>query len=102
MCTRYTDVRRGGDQVQVELALQPLRDDLHVQQAEEAAAEAEAQRDRGLRLVGQRGVVELQLVQRVAQLRIVRPSTGYSPEYTIGLRLAVAGERLGRRRRAQR
>ena len=36
--------RRGGDQVLVELALQALLHDLHVQQAQEAAAEAEAQR----------------------------------------------------------
>jgi hypothetical protein len=32
------------DQVEVELALEPLAHDLHVQQAEEAAAEAEAER----------------------------------------------------------
>ncbi len=36
--------RRGRDQVLVELALQPLLHDLHVQQAEEAAAKAEAER----------------------------------------------------------
>ena len=36
--------RRGRDQVEVELALQPLLDDLEVQEAEEAAAEAEAER----------------------------------------------------------
>jgi hypothetical protein len=36
--------RRGRDQVHVELALEPLLHDLHVQQAEEAAAEAEAER----------------------------------------------------------
>ena len=36
------DGRRGGQQVEVELALEPLLDDLHVEQAEEAAAEAEA------------------------------------------------------------
>ncbi|MNF84276.1 hypothetical protein D3C84_666280 [compost metagenome] len=35
--------RRGGDQVQVVLALQALLDDFHVQHAEETAAEAEAQ-----------------------------------------------------------
>ena len=40
------DARRGGDEVEVELALQPLLDDLEVQQAEEAAAEAEAERGR--------------------------------------------------------
>jgi hypothetical protein len=39
-----------------------------VQQAEEAAAEAEAERAGGLRLVDQRGVVELQLLERVAQV----------------------------------
>ena len=38
------DVRSGDEQVEVELALEPLADDLHVQQAEEAAAEAEAER----------------------------------------------------------
>ena len=49
----------GGDKVEVELTLQPLRDDLHVQQAQETAAEAKAQGDGGFRLKGQRGVVEL-------------------------------------------
>ena len=48
------DAGRGGDQVLVELALQPLLHDLHVQQAEEAAAEAEAQRLADLGLVVQR------------------------------------------------
>ena len=64
-------VRRGRDEVEAELALEPLADDLEVQQAEEAAAEAEAERGRRLRLVDQRGVVELQLVERLAQRRVV-------------------------------
>ena len=38
------DVRRGDEEVEIELALEPLADDLHVEQAEEAAAEAEAER----------------------------------------------------------
>ena len=46
--------RRGRDEVEVVLALEPLLDDLHVEQAEEAAAEAEAERGRGLRLEGER------------------------------------------------
>ena len=62
----------GGDDVQVELALQALADDLQVQQAQVAAAEAEAQGHGGLRLIGQGGVVELELVQGVAQGREVR------------------------------
>ena len=36
--------RRGGDEVDVELTLQPFADDLQMQQAKETAAEAEAQR----------------------------------------------------------
>ena len=39
------DAGRGGDQVDLEFALQALLDDLHVKQPEEAAAEAEAERD---------------------------------------------------------
>ena len=39
------DARERGDEVEVKFALQPLLNDLHVQHSEEAAAEAEAQRD---------------------------------------------------------
>ena len=53
------DIRRRHDQVEIELALEPLPHDLHMQEAEEAAAEAEAERVRGLRLVEERRVVEL-------------------------------------------
>ena len=62
------DRGRGGDEIEIELALQPLLDDLQMQQAEEAAAEAEAERGRGLGLVGEAGVVEAQLAQAVAQV----------------------------------
>ncbi len=62
------DVRRGDQQVEVELALQPLADHLHVQEPQEAAAEAEAERLAGLRLVEQRGVVRASSVERVAQV----------------------------------
>jgi len=64
-------VRDRADQVEIELALQSLPHDLHVEQAEEAAAEAESQRHRRLRLVVQRRVVQLQLRQRVAQLLVL-------------------------------
>ena len=65
------DVRRGHEQVEVELALEPLAHDLHVQEAEEAAAEAEAERLRGLGLVHERRVAQLQLLERVAELGVV-------------------------------
>ena len=60
--------RRGGDQVEVELALQPLLDDFEMQQAEEAAAEAEAERGGGFHLVGEARVVETQPAERGAQI----------------------------------
>jgi hypothetical protein len=46
--TAVLDARRGGDQRQAELALEALLHDLHVEQAEEAAAEAEPERTRRL------------------------------------------------------
>ena len=45
--------------IEVKLTLQPLGDDLHVQQAQEAAAEAKAQGSTGFRLKTQRCIVEL-------------------------------------------
>jgi hypothetical protein len=51
----------------VKLPLQPLLDDLHVQHAQEPAAEAKAQRLGGLQFVGQGGVVELQLVHAIPE-----------------------------------
>ena len=65
------DRRRRGDQVEVELALEALLDDLHVEQAEEAAAEPEPEGDRALRLVGEARVVEVELLERLAQERVV-------------------------------
>ena len=62
------DARRGGDQGEPELALEALLDDLHVQQPEEAAAESEPEGAGRLRGVADRGVVELELLQRVAQV----------------------------------
>ena len=60
------DRGRCDDQVKSVLALQPLLGDLHVQQTEVAATEAKAERLAGLRLGGERGVVELQLRDRPA------------------------------------
>ncbi len=54
-----THARRGRNQIKAELALQPLLHDFHVQQAEEAAAKAETERDRIFRLVEKCRVVQL-------------------------------------------
>ena len=58
---------RGGDQVDIEFALQAFLHDFHVQQAEKSAAKTEAERDGVFRLVEESGVVELQFSERVAQ-----------------------------------
>ena len=60
-----------GDKVEVELALEALLNDLHVQHTEKAAPEAEAERDRRLRLERERGGGELELFERVAQVGVL-------------------------------
>ena len=62
------DVGHRRDDLHVELAVQALLHYLHVEQAEEAAAEAEAQGQRRLGRERQRRVVELQFLQRRAQV----------------------------------
>jgi hypothetical protein len=59
---------RGGDQVDFVFALQPVADDLQMQQPQEAAAETEPQRRRGLHLVAEAGVVQGQFLDGVAQV----------------------------------
>ena len=89
--------RRGRDQVHVELALEPLLHDLHVQQAEEAAAETEAERDRGFRLEEERRVVEAQLLERLAQLGVLMALDRVEPGEHHRLEFLEARERLERR-----
>ena len=91
--------RRGRHQVHVELALEPLLHDLHVQQAEEAAAEPEAERDRGLRLEEERRVVQPQLFERLAQLGVLMALDRVEAGEDHRLQLLEAGERLERRPR---
>ena len=88
--------RRGGDQVEVIFAGQPLLDDLEVEQAEEAAAEAEAQRGAGLHLEAEAGVVEAQLVEAVAELLEVGGVGREQAAEDHRLDQLEAGQRLGR------
>src|SRR5690606_16176387 len=93
---RVADVRERGDDVEVELAVEALLDDLHVEHAEEADAEAEAERSAGLGLVGERGVVELELVERGAEVLEVAGVRRVDAGEDHRLDLAEAGHRLGR------
>ncbi len=95
--------RRGRDQVLVEFALQPLLHDLHVQQAQEAAAKAEAQRLAYFGFVVQGRVVELELFQRIAQRVVLVGLRRVQPGENLRLDFLETGQRLGRRgRRAAR
>ena len=93
--------RHRREQLEVVLALEPLAHDVHVQQAEEAGAEAEAERVRALRLPRERGVVERQLLERVAQLGEALGVDREEPAEDHRLDLAVAGQRLGAPGRAR-
>ena len=86
---------QGGDEIQIELPLQPLLDDLHVEHAQKAAAEAEAQGGGGLGLEGQGGVVELELLQGVPQIWILGAVLGVNAAVHHGAGGAVAGQGLG-------
>ncbi len=88
------NVRCCRDQFEAELALEPLPDDLHVQQPQEAAAEAEPQRGGGFRLVDKRGVVQRQLVERVAQFRVGIAVERVKPGEDHRFRVRIAGQRL--------
>ena len=90
-------VRRRRQQVEVVLALQPLAHDLHVEEAEEAAAEAEPERLGGLRLPGERGVVEGELLERVAEVFVAVGVDREEAAEDHRPHLAVALQRLGRR-----
>src|ERR687898_2441956 len=91
------DVRGRGQQLEVVLALEALAHDVHVEQPEEAAAETEAERLAGLGLPRERGVVQRQLLERVAQLRELVRLHREQPAEDHRLDLPVAGERLARR-----
>src|SRR6185369_14909274 len=85
---------RGCDQVEIEFARQPFLDDLQVQEAEEAAAEAEAERGARFHLVREAGVVEPQLAHGSAQVFELRGVDREQAAEHHRDRRAEAGERL--------
>ena len=89
------DVGGRGDEVEVILPLQALHDDLHMQEAQEAAAEAEAQGHGILLGIGHGGIVELELFQRVAQVAVLGAVGGIDAGEDHGLHRLVARQGLG-------
>src|SRR5438132_3168642 len=96
------DRRRSSDEVHVVFALESFLHDIHVQETEEAAAEAEAQRLRDLGLVMQRRVVQLQFLQRVAQRFVLVGLDRIQAREDLRLDFLDAGERLRGRSRRER
>ena len=86
------DAGGGGEQAEVVLPLKALDDDLEVEQPEEAAAEAEPERGRRLGLVDERGVVEGEAFEGLAQLLVLVGVGRVDAGEDHGLGLAVAGE----------
>ena len=66
-----------------------------MQQAQEAHAETKAERHRGLGLPHQRRVVDMQLIESVAQVLVILVVDREQARVDHGLGLAVAGKRLG-------
>ena len=88
------DARHRDQQVEVELPLEALPHDLHVEQAEEAAPEAEAERLGGLGLIDEGRIVEAELIEGVAQVGVLVAVGGVEPGPHHRLGLPVAGQRL--------
>ena len=90
-----TDAGRGGDQVDLELALQALLHDFEVQQAEKAAAEAEAERGGIFGLEAEGAVVEAQFFEGVAQQAVLVRFHRIEAREHHGLHFFEAGQRFG-------
>ena len=82
------------DEVHVVFAFKALLDDVHVQEAEEAGAEAEAERLRDFGLELERGVVELELREGVAKRIVLVGLDGIEAREHLRLHFLEAGHGL--------
>ena len=88
------DRRIGGDDVHVELAAEAFLNDLHVEKAEEATAEAEAEGGGAFSLEGEGGVVDLELAHRDLEGLVVRGVDGVDAGEDHGADFFESGEGL--------
>ncbi len=87
-------VRRGLHQVDIGFVLQPLLDDLHVQQSEKSAAKAEAERIARLGLELEARIVDRQTLERVTQFAEVLAVTRKQTAVNHPLGAWVSGQRF--------
>ena len=90
------DVGHGRYHVHVEFAVEPFLHNLHVEQSQEPATEAETQGGRRLVLEGERGIVQLQLLQAGAQVFVVLGFDGINASEDHRLNLLESFYGLGR------
>ena len=88
------NARQGGDNIEIELPLEPLLYDLHMQKPEEPAPETKPQRNRGFGFKRKGGIVELQLFKRIPQVGIFRTIERVDTRKDHRLHLAIAGQRF--------
>ncbi len=88
------DGRGGLEDVDIVFAFEAFLDDLHVQQAEKAAAEAEAQGRGILRDEAEAGIVERQFIEGGPELGVVGGAAGIEVREDHLHGLLVAGQRL--------
>ena len=89
------DAGGGGDEIDIELALQALLHDFQVQQAEEAAAEAEAEGHGVLGFEIEGAIVEAELFEGVAQEAVLVGFDGVEPGEHHGLDFLESGQGFG-------
>ena len=87
--------RRGGDQVEVKFAGQAFLNDFQMEQAQEAAAKAKAQRRAAFGFKAERRVVEAQFADAFAQLFKVRGIGGEQAAEHHRLHFLETGQRFG-------
>ena len=84
--------RQCGNQIQIKLSLQTLLNDFHVEHTQKSAAETKAQRHRGLGLEGQRGIVQLEFFQCIAQVGVFGAVLGINTAVNHGLCGTITGQ----------
>ncbi len=86
------DAGSGGDEVEIELALQAFLNDFHMEQAEKAAAKSEAKGDRTFGLEEEGRIVQAKFFEGFAELGVRVSIDGVEPGENHGLDFFEAGQ----------
>ena len=92
VCEVDVVVHRGGgrDEIEAKLALEPLLDDLHMEESQKARTKAKAKRHRGLGRPDERGIVHAELLQGVTKVLVLFVVNGKETRVDHGFSILVA------------